>query len=92
MTNNDRNWMMRAACAGMGSALDDPFFPQPKDHHGQQRAASICASCPVADVCDVYGKREPHGVWGGTYRNQEVASGNPDRPYRVYGRQQSSSA
>jgi WhiB family redox-sensing transcriptional regulator len=64
------NWQVRAACAGMDSAI---FFPPQEESNGLTRAAqvrrakAVCAGCPVVAACLEHAlqSREPYGVWGG---------------------------
>ena len=51
-----------AACEGADTAV---FFPVSDTFAGE--AKSICAACPVADVCLEYAitTRQADGVWGG---------------------------
>lgn len=60
----ERSWMDAAACAGV-----DMFPPTEPD---QERAARVCAGCPVADRCLEYAieNRLDDGVWGGTTEKQ----------------------
>lgn len=55
-------WMQRAACRGMDTAL---FFPE----HGcpVEKAKAVCASCGVVDECLAHAlaTHEEAGVWGG---------------------------
>lgn len=63
-------WQVKAACRGPQAAV---FFPpaiaERKDQkeEREQRAKSICATCPVKRPCLDYALeiREPHGIWGG---------------------------
>ena len=75
-------WQVRASCRGPQAAI---FFPpshfERKDEKEarENRAKSICRSCPVRKACLEYalGIREPHGIWGGlneTERKQLLAT------------------
>ncbi len=66
----DEAWQVRAACRGPHASV---FFPpaqfERKDDKllREERAKSICNSCPVREPCLAYAIRirEPHGIWGG---------------------------
>lgn len=55
-------WMVDAACRGMGNAL---FYPDRGNTAPQLR--EICAGCPVRAECLAYGDEvsPKHGFWGG---------------------------
>lgn len=63
-------WQRRAACRGPHAAV---FFPPPSFERKfeklarEERAKTICESCPVAGPCLEYAIsiKEPHGIWGG---------------------------
>ena len=63
-------WQVRASCRGPQAVI---FFPptnferKEEKEARENRAKSICASCPVRKPCLEYalGIREPHGIWGG---------------------------
>jgi hypothetical protein len=62
------DWMERALCVGHPNP--DIFFPNETGHAGRrqaERAARICAECPVADMCADHRQRTgaTAGVWGG---------------------------
>jgi hypothetical protein len=59
-------WVKQAACAGQG----DVFFPETGG--ALTAAKKLCASCPVRQQCEDYGKSMLHaetplyrGLWGG---------------------------
>lgn len=56
-------WRPRALCAG--DASPDDWFADPKTTRGQ-RAARICASCPVREGCTAHARDvgEEFGRWG----------------------------
>lgn len=70
-------WRSRAACRDHPDP--DMFFPNPTDVAGRQRAAVVCARCPVVTECldGANQRRERHGVWGGLGRTD---TGRPARP------------
>ena len=55
-------WTAEARCRTL-----DPEIFFPTDGLGVQRAAAICAECPVREPCLEYAMRNriPHGVFGG---------------------------
>lgn len=63
------DWQMYAACRGM----DPSIFFHPDGERGSarvaraQRAALICATCPVRAACAAHALKvqEPYGTWGG---------------------------
>ena len=64
--NNDKSWVVQAACAGRG----DAFFPE--FGGALTEAKKLCASCPVRQQCEEYGKSLLNaevplyrGLWGG---------------------------
>jgi WhiB family transcriptional regulator, redox-sensing transcriptional regulator len=67
---SEDHWQIRAACRGPQATV---FFPpshfERKDEKAEreERAKSICATCPVRQPCRAYAIkiREPHGIWGG---------------------------
>jgi len=65
----DPSWRERAACRGYDP---DIFYPTSGD--GVQRAAAICATCPVKEPCLAYAlsAHESVGVWGGTSERERV--------------------
>ncbi|MFF3874880.1 WhiB family transcriptional regulator [Streptomyces sp. NPDC001978] len=63
------SWQSQAACRGMDSSV---FFSPSGErgadrHRRQQRAQSICGTCPVRRPCATFAVRtgQAHGVWGG---------------------------
>jgi WhiB family transcriptional regulator, redox-sensing transcriptional regulator len=66
----DDLWQAKAACRGPQSSV---FFPpshferKEEKEAREDRAKSICATCPVRRPCLDYALRirEPHGIWGG---------------------------
>jgi len=66
----DDLWQAKAACRGPQSSV---FFPpshferKEEKEARENRAKSICATCPVRRPCLDYALRirEPHGIWGG---------------------------
>lgn len=66
----DDRWQERAACRGpQSAAFFPPSYLERKDERDarEQRAKSICQTCPVRRACLDYAIRirEPHGIWGG---------------------------
>lgn len=59
---DSRDWVNEAACAGLD--LNDWF---PERGQSQQKAAKVCATCPVRVECAEWAKRNDirHGIWGG---------------------------
>ena len=63
-------WQTKAACRGPHASV---FFPpahfERKDEKEarENRAKTICTTCPVRRACLDYAVRirEPHGIWGG---------------------------
>lgn len=64
MWEPDENWREDAACAGVDTSI---FFPAGEDEQLNAEAKSICAACPVADLCLQYAlaTNQTEGVWGG---------------------------
>ena len=64
MWEPDDEWRQDAACAG---ADTDIFFSNSEDDELNAEAKSICAACPVADLCLQYAlsTNQTEGVWGG---------------------------
>lgn len=60
VTDARPSWQLSAACFGMG--VDLFFSSMPGD---VAAARKVCATCPVADPCQGYGRRQLFGVWGG---------------------------
>jgi WhiB family redox-sensing transcriptional regulator len=62
MNEVPERWTAKARCRSL-----DPEIFFPTDGLGVQRAAAICAQCPVAEACLEYAMRNhiPHGVFGG---------------------------
>ena len=66
----EETWQTRGACRGPQAAA---FFPpssferKEEKEARENRAKSICATCPVREPCLDYALRirEPHGIWGG---------------------------
>jgi WhiB family redox-sensing transcriptional regulator len=66
----DNTWQMKAACRGPQSvAFFPPTHSERKEDKTERedRAKSICRTCPVRQPCLEYALRirEPHGIWGG---------------------------
>lgn len=64
LTIREAKWAA-AKCRGEDPEL---FFPHEQDRAGHQRAARVCAGCPLQADCraEAMSRREPEGVWGGT--------------------------
>jgi WhiB family redox-sensing transcriptional regulator len=63
-------WQLRASCRGPQAVIFfAPSYSERKDERvmREQRAKSICFTCPVRRSCLDYALRirEPHGIWGG---------------------------
>ncbi|MGH9222834.1 MAG: WhiB family transcriptional regulator [Acidimicrobiales bacterium] len=56
-------WRQRGACRGLDP---DIFYPLEDSDAGP--AKSVCAGCPVRDLCLEFAldTREGEGIWGGT--------------------------
>lgn len=70
-----REWVERAACAGVDPEL---FFPSERGQKSvdQSRAArKVCAVCPVRQECLDYAveNREQWGIFGGMNRDERRA-------------------
>jgi WhiB family transcriptional regulator, redox-sensing transcriptional regulator len=71
------SWQAHGACRQADSAL----FYSPEGERGtrkrrrEQAAKSICATCPVVEVCAAYAiaNREPYGIWGGLSQDDREA-------------------
>lgn len=59
-------WREHAACR---NEPVDTFFPARGENHKTDRAAELCARCPVAEQCRRYALGLPagerYGIWGG---------------------------
>jgi WhiB family transcriptional regulator, redox-sensing transcriptional regulator len=66
---NPEHWMKRAACRN--HPQPDMWFPD-RDSHHKTAAIAICKTCPVANNCFQFAKREciDFGIWGGTTPEQ----------------------
>lgn len=64
MTDHPLEWIERAACAGLPTAL---FFPEPGRPAAASDPVTVCRSCPVSDDCLAYAleARIEHGIYGG---------------------------
>ena len=64
MWEPDEDWRKDAACAGADTSV---FFPIGEDEEFSAGAKSVCAVCPVADLCLQYAlaTNQTEGVWGG---------------------------
>lgn len=56
----DTDWMEHAACRGL-----DPEFFYPKKGESTTEAREVCLSCPVRVQCELAGREEFYGMWGG---------------------------
>ncbi|RLP08160.1 Transcription factor WhiB [Propionibacterium australiense] len=67
-TGEEYEWMMQAACRGMG----DDLFPEASE---QQSARSICTKCPVRRECLAVAldDRIEWGIWGGMTERERRA-------------------
>ncbi|HEY9367890.1 WhiB family transcriptional regulator [Streptomyces sp.] len=64
--NNDHNWRSAAECLNTDPEV---MFPDPSDRKGNERARSICATCPVRKAClaaamDEEGGKAKESRWG----------------------------
>ena len=66
------DWMERAACRGMDTAV---FYPDRGEN--AREAKAVCARCEVIDRCAVHAlaTREEFGVWGGMAPKERGATG-----------------
>ena len=57
-------WRRQAACKGLDPGV---FHPDDHDPEAVEAAVTVCAACPVREVCleHAIARREPDGVWGG---------------------------
>lgn len=62
-------WREMSACRGYDNAT---FFPDEGDQAAIARAKSICAGCPVADICLSYAveHNQTEGIWGGATKQE----------------------
>ena len=80
MSHPDTNWMSQAACRGHNP---ETFFPSATGAGARiqaERAARICADCPVTKQCKQFGNGYI-GVWGGEHNpvgNRAPAVANRD--------------
>ena len=60
----DRQWVERAACAGIDPEL---WFPNDRDPNERAQAIRICGTCEVRTEClrVARKRRERFGIWGG---------------------------
>jgi len=62
-------WRKRSACKGQSSRAADPWYPEDDDYSQESTwiARTICASCPVREMCLEYAIEtgQQHGIWGG---------------------------
>lgn len=64
--SDGQQWMLEAACAGLGSEI---FFPEVGG--SSVAAIRVCRDCPVRDECLQYALRyASEGVWGGMSKKQ----------------------
>lgn len=65
----ERNWVARAACSGLDSAI---FYPPTEEEADEAKA--VCAECPVAEPCLEHAieHREKNGVWGGATEKERL--------------------
>lgn len=68
--DDDDDWQLRAACAGMDGDL---FFPSKWNVADARAAKAICAQCPVRLDCLEAGLWEHHGIWGGLSEKERRA-------------------
>lgn len=80
------DWKDAAACRDRDPRI---FFPEEGDRAGEELALSICAECPVTDVCLEYAaeNRIEDGIWGGKLEWERARRRRRPRPateLRVY--------
>ena len=71
------DWQLHSACRGEASEV----FYHPDGERGrartqrENRAKSICYSCPVLEQCREHALRvaEPYGIWGGMSESERQA-------------------
>lgn len=85
-TDEDEQLWEQARCKDTGGGLTALFFSEQLDDIAL--AKSICATCPVRDLCfeTALARREPYGVWGGRlfYKGRVLAVKRPrGRPPKV---------
>lgn len=87
----DLGWQEHAACAGTPTEL---WFPgrvgkgmtADESIRLRDKAASICAGCPVRAECDEFGKGERYGTWGGlTVRQRQQRRREHNRQQQTKG-------
>lgn len=68
-------WFEEAACRGMDPNV---FFPNVQETVEQDRAIAkrVCSNCSVRELCEIRGRFEEYGIWGGTDEDQRHESGD----------------
>lgn len=61
---NNTEWMADAPCKGKTNLFFSGFDKQ------VARAKAICATCPYSEPCQIAGREEPFGIWGGVPRRR----------------------
>lgn len=58
------SWMDEGLCT---QTDPDLFFPEHGDKPAAKQAKTICAQCPVAELCETYANEHKitDGIWGG---------------------------
>lgn len=73
MVRTSTDWMADAACAGLGDATEDAWFPPVGNAQAKGKMAKrICGQCPVRRECLAYALHHglEHGIWGGLTPNE----------------------
>ena len=67
-------WMARGACRGADPELFFPFALNGDAVEQISSAKAVCGRCEVGKHCLSYALRTmPHGIWGGTTREERIA-------------------
>lgn len=65
----DREWTKDAACRGLWDIFDAQESVSGRDYYPfLDEAKTICAECPVFDLCKEAGKNERTGIYAGEPR------------------------
>lgn len=67
-------WMTHGACRGTDPELFFPLAVTSAEAEQVSSAKAVCGRCQVAAICLSYAmKTMPHGIWGGTTREERIA-------------------
>jgi WhiB family redox-sensing transcriptional regulator len=71
------SWSQQAACKGYASLFypKDAERPQARDRR-EQKAKTLCAICPVLDLCKDHARENTEfGIWGGENEEERYLAG-----------------